>query len=253
MQRFDAVVIVPGQGHLPAAADERREDGPLQEVAAAGGGVVEDGEGAAAVVARPDELLALVEVVRVAGDGAQDVVVAVVVEVGDEGQLVERPADGVALPVATGRAGVAIPPRAGDDIGAVVAVQVGRVDEHRPPRPRRVYEVGLPFFQRLTLRRRLVRLVDPDVQPRRVPDERLAEDVQVAVAVQVAQTGFVVAGAGVHGMKREVTRAVAQQQHRARRGVGRIAAHKFPHLAQEDVEVAVAVDVADVERVGVEN
>ena len=55
---------------------------------------------------------------------AQDIQRAVEVEVTDHRRIVERFADGLTGPVAARRAGILVPPAAGDDVPQAIAVEV---------------------------------------------------------------------------------------------------------------------------------
>ncbi len=185
--------VVPGEDDLLAAAGRHLVDAhALQEVAARRRvGDVEVGEGAGAVVARPREILASDLTV-----GAEDVEVAVVVEIVDGGDVVERRADRLPRPGASQRARIRIPPAAGRQIRQAVAVEVAPVDEDRAPRQRGLDDVALPETQRQGRG-----LVLPHLDHRRVGRAVVpvgAEDVEVAVAADVADAHVVRSGHGHH-------------------------------------------------------
>src|SRR4051794_12748487 len=98
-------------------------------------------------------------------------------------------------------------------------------------------------------------LVEPDVDPRGLPVVGLAQDVGPAVAVQIGDAGLVEAHARLEDRLAEVAPAVAVEDERLGPGVVGVRPPLGPlgHFGDEDVEVAVAVDVRHLERVRVDH
>ncbi len=86
---------MPGERDLWPIPLEARDRDTLQEITIAGIEVVVDGEGAVAVVLGPDELGVAI---RAFAFGAEDVEVAVAVEIGDRRHLIERRTNRPPLP-----------------------------------------------------------------------------------------------------------------------------------------------------------
>ncbi len=161
--------------------------------------------------------------------GAENIGKAVVIKIIDNSHLIERSADSKARPGAAGRAGVTVPPSPGDDILISVAVQIGRIDEYGAIRPGVVNHMRGPVVRRETDRRRWVRgiggrgginrwhqLIQPRIDTRCIPYIWLPEDIQIAVAIQISQTRFMIVDAGSDHVGREVALPVAIKNHRPR-------------------------------------
>ena len=228
---------MPGERDLRPFALEAREGDPLQEVAIAGVEVVVDPEPAVAVVLGPDQPGVRVGTLAL---GAEHVGVAVAVEVGDRGHVVERRADRAPLPGAGRLARVPVPPAAGDDVLPAVAVEVGRGHEHAPPGLVGVDHVAPPAVEpRLP--------VQEHVDPRRALVVGLGQDVEIAVAVQVGQPQLVIGEPLRDDLLAKMPAAVAVEDPGG--GLGTPAG--IAHLGREDVEVAVLIDVAERQAVAV--
>ena len=154
-----------------------------------------------------------------------------------------------ARPLAARRAGVGVPELAGDEVDPTVAVHVEGKDERRPPRTGRVDQVALPrpLSDGAVAGRRAAR-VQPNVQPGRLPTERLAQDVQVAVAVQIGQARLVMPKTVGRHPDLEATLPVAVEDPRLRVRVVAFIRFVKGHLAHEDVQRSVAVNVAQLQR-----
>ena len=176
---------------------------------------------------------------RLAG-GAEDVQIAVPVEIVQEGDIVEWRADGMANPTAV-IAGVSIPPPARRDVGESIAVQITRQREYGQPRLGGVHAVPFPLVERENAQ--FHSLVDPDIQSGRI-GEWLAQDVEVTVTVEIADLRFMVVHADCNLLQHEMTLAVAVED--AQR---RIVVPEQIHLGVEDIEVPVPVEIDDVQAV----
>ena len=237
--------VVPGEHHLLLAADDQLADaGALEEVAAGRGvGDVEAGEAAGAVVARPGEVLAAGLAV-----GSQDVEVAVVVEVVQQGHVGElravgRRADGVARPGAAQSARVRVPPAAGREIRQAVAIEVAGIDEDRVPGQRGLQDVAPPAAQRQRRGLVLPHLDNGGVGRAVVPVG--AKDVEVAVAADVADPQVVRPRRGQNLLRPGDSLAVVEvDRHLVR-------VRRLVHLGGHQIQVAVVVHVGGLEGVEV--
>ncbi len=230
---------MPGQHDLDSASRDHLADGrALQEVAAHGRmGDVEVREPAAAVVPRPGEVLAVGLTVR-----ADDIEVAVSVQIVHDRHVGERRADGGARPGAARIAWIGVPPAARHDVGEVVAIQIPPLDEDRAPRQGRLEDVPAPEVER---QRAGVDLL-PHLDHRRVRRAVAPvgpEDVEVAVVPYVADPEVVRAGGVYDDLAPRVAGVGAQIDADLVR-VGRLV-----HLRGHEVEIAVIVHVRGLEGV----
>ncbi len=242
---------MPGEREGNGAGHRLNRDDTLEKVAFRRRQTVREREDTAAAVAGKHHARVRLGALALRGEDIEE---AVVVGVAERGEVVERRAEHYALPQSAGRAGIAVPPSAGDDVAAAIAVEVGGVDEDGAPRLHLIDQVAAPLVERqLRGGGPRIAVIDKHVDARGVVVVGFVEDVEVAVAIEVGQSAFMDADSARHDGLGEVALAVAVEDPRGRMrvvGAGR-AVNPLPHLAAVDVEVAVAVHVGDLEGVAV--
>ena len=163
----------------------------LQEIAVTRLYVVVDGEGTAAVIFRP---LKVVVINAIAALCSENIDIPVAVKVINRSHIIHRRADAMTRPIPVDRTGILIPIGSRNDVDMAVAVDVAAIHKDSPPALVVIDDVTLPLIQFWGTCNGVL-LIEPNIQARGLPIIWFAQDIQVAVAVQIRYFRLMVAEA----------------------------------------------------------